>query len=267
MRDVGCVVFVGGRCAGRVDTYCMASKGPSDSDRSSQFSALMIAHLANDLRLLLNAMSNCVDSLRAKIPAGVDADDDFAAFEIAFDNAFSISQELVALGAPKTTEPGVLDLNELVVQAKGVLERVLGRDVHLILNLSAASPLVQADAVQLEWLLLNLAANGRDAMPDGGTLTIETSDIDATPPPGHGLCGVGPQAYAAAPGNPYLGAAVAGCDSAVASWASSTNRARRSASPVMSAGSSLIATVRPSRVSRARNTSPRPPAPTGSSSW
>jgi signal transduction histidine kinase len=69
----------------------------------------------------------------------------------------------------------------VVMQSKGVLERMLGRGVHLILNLSATSPIVQADAVQLEWLLLNLAANGRDAMPDGGTLTIETSYLDSTP--------------------------------------------------------------------------------------
>lgn len=160
----------------------MESNGPFDSDRSPQFSALVIAHLANDLRLLLNAMLNCVDSIRAKVPSDADVDEDFAAFETAIDNAFYLSRELIALGAPKTTEPGVLDLNEVVMQAKSVLERVLGPDVHLILNLSATSPLVRADAVQLEWLLLNLAANGRDAMREGGTLTIETTYIDATPP-------------------------------------------------------------------------------------
>jgi signal transduction histidine kinase len=182
VRDAGSVVFGASGARGRVHTYRMASNGPFDSDRSRQFSAVMIAHLANDLRLLLNAMSNCVDSIRAKVSPGMDADDDFAAFEVAVDNAFSLSRELIALGAPNTAEPGVLDLNELVIQAKGVVERVLGRDVHLILNLSATSPLVQADAVHLEWLLLNLAANGRDAMPDGGTLTIETTYIDSTPP-------------------------------------------------------------------------------------
>jgi two-component system cell cycle sensor histidine kinase/response regulator CckA len=159
----------------------MASNGPFGNDRSPQFSALMVAHLANDLRLLLGAMLNCVDSIRAKIPSSVDVEEDFAAFETAIDNAFYLSRELIALGAPKTGEPGVLDVNDLLRRARGMLERVLGPRVRLVYDLSATSPTVRADAVQLEWMLLNLAVNGRDAMADGGTLTIETTSIDTAP--------------------------------------------------------------------------------------
>jgi signal transduction histidine kinase len=159
----------------------MTSNGPFGNDRSPQFSALMVAHLANDLRLLLGAMLNCVDSIRAQIPPAVDVDEDFAAFETAIDNAFYLSRELIALGAPKTGEPGVLNVNDLLRHVRGMLERVLGPGVRLVYDLSATAPFVQADAVQLEWMLLNLAVNGRDAMPDGGTLTIETTSIDTAP--------------------------------------------------------------------------------------
>jgi signal transduction histidine kinase len=159
----------------------MTSNGPFGHERSRQFSALMVAHLANDLRLLLGAMLNCVDSIRAKIPPAVDVNEDFASFDTAMDNAFYVSRELIALAAPKTGEPGVLDLNDLIRHVRGMLERVLGPRVRLAYDLSATSPVVQADAVQLEWMLLNLAVNGRDAMPEGGTLTIETTSIDAAP--------------------------------------------------------------------------------------
>jgi two-component system cell cycle sensor histidine kinase/response regulator CckA len=159
----------------------MTSSGPFGHERSPQFSALMVAHLANDLRLLLGAMLNCVDSIRAKVPATVDLDQDFASFETAIDNALYVSRELIALGAPKAGEPSVLDLNDLIRHVRGMLERVLGPRVRLTYDLSATSAIVQADAVQLEWMLLNLAVNGRDAMPEGGTLTIETTSIDAAP--------------------------------------------------------------------------------------
>jgi signal transduction histidine kinase len=159
----------------------MASNAPFGNDRTPQFSALMVAHLANDLKLLLGTMLNCVDSIRARIPSAVDVEQDFAAFETAIDNAFYLSRELIALGAPKAGEPGVLNVNDLLRHVRGMLERVLGPRVRLVYDLSATSSTVRAEAVQLEWMLLNLAVNGRDAMADGGTLTIETTSIDTAP--------------------------------------------------------------------------------------
>src|SRR4029077_140986 len=74
---------------------------------------------------------------------------------------------------------GVVDLNELVAQARGVITRIIGQDTGLSLRLMARLPFVRADAVELEWLLLNVAANARDAMPEGGVLTLETTTVDA----------------------------------------------------------------------------------------
>ena len=159
----------------------MTSHDPVGSDRSPQFSALLVLQLANDLRVLLAAMLDCVDAIRTKVPDNADVAQALAQFDTVIDNAFYISRELMAVGAPKPSEPGVVDVNELIRQVRGILERVLGPRVRLSLTLSATTPIVQADSVQLEWMLLNLAANGRDAMPDGGTLTIETTSIDTAP--------------------------------------------------------------------------------------
>jgi signal transduction histidine kinase len=54
----------------------------------------------------------------------------------------------------------------------------VGPDIPIVLQLEAVDPLVEAEAVQLEWVFLNLAANSRDAMPNGGTFTVQTSSID-----------------------------------------------------------------------------------------
>jgi len=159
----------------------MTSHDPFGSDRSPQFSALLVLQLANDLRVLLAAMLDCVDAVRAKVPDDAEVAQALSQFDTIIDNAFYVSRELMAVGAPKPSEPGVVDVNELVGHVRGILERVLGPRVRLSLDLSATTPIVQADSVQLEWMLLNLAANGRDAMPDGGTLTIETTSIDTAP--------------------------------------------------------------------------------------
>ena len=140
---------------------------------------LIVSKLANDLRILLGVIVNCVESIRARVPEDLKTDPAFDDLDGAIDSVFYINRELLALNEPKGTERGVIDVNELVTQARGVLERVLGQEIRLSLGLVNSPPIVQADPVELEWLLLNLAANGRDAMPDGGVLTIETSMIEA----------------------------------------------------------------------------------------
>ena len=151
--------------------------GSDDAARSSAASPLTVVQLANDLRNLLGVMTNCVDSLRRRV-AGEAAEADFAELEGAIDNAFCISRELAAPGgAAPGIICGVVDVNELVTQAQGVLERVLGEDIHLSLDLGATAPFVAADPVQLEWIILNLVANARDAMPHGGVASIETRSM------------------------------------------------------------------------------------------
>jgi signal transduction histidine kinase len=149
--------------------------GEGDSGGPSRVSAVMVAQLANDLRNLLTVMAGCLDSIRESVQPGSDADKRLAELDGAIDGAFYISRELLALVKPSPSEPGVSDLNEVVLQARSVIERMLGADIRLFVEVTAEVPYVQADAVQLEWLLLNLAANAADAMPHGGFLQIHTA--------------------------------------------------------------------------------------------
>jgi signal transduction histidine kinase len=123
-------------------------------------------------------MSKSVDSLRQRLAAGESTDYDFIEVEGAIDSAFHISRELIAAGEPSQLDRAVVDVNELIGQLERVLSRVLGPDIDRTLRLDAIEPIVQVDAVQLEWVLLNLAANSRDAMPDGGRFSIETATVD-----------------------------------------------------------------------------------------
>jgi signal transduction histidine kinase len=122
-------------------------------------------------------MSNCVQSLRARTSLGAHAERDFEELEGAIDSAFSIARELIATGVPPAGQVGVADVNEVVLQMQGVLARILGDTIQVSLRLDAVDGLVEAEAVQLEWVLLNLAANSRDAMPQGGMLQIQTTAV------------------------------------------------------------------------------------------
>jgi len=123
-------------------------------------------------------MSTSVESLKQRLAAGESTEREFIELEGAINGGLHISRELIALGRPSEAERATVDVNGLVAQLEGVLARVLGPNINVALQPGASDAVVEADAVQLEWVFLNLAANSRDAMPDGGTFTIRTSAAD-----------------------------------------------------------------------------------------
>jgi len=104
-------------------------------------------------------------------------------------NAAVLTRQLLAFGRKQALTPTVVDLNEVVTGARAMLDRLIGEDIVLRTATSEREAWVLVDRVQMEQVLLNLAANARDAMPGGGTLTIATSEAyvgehpDATPGP------------------------------------------------------------------------------------
>jgi two-component system cell cycle sensor histidine kinase/response regulator CckA len=89
-----------------------------------------------------------------------------------------LTRQLLAFSRKQVLQPKVLDLNSVVSGAEELLRRLIGENIEILLSLKASVGRVKADPGQIEQIIMNLAVNARDAMPDGGKLTIETSNIE-----------------------------------------------------------------------------------------
>jgi two-component system cell cycle sensor histidine kinase/response regulator CckA len=95
----------------------------------------------------------------------------------AADQSARLTQQLLAFSRKQILQPKILCLNDLVVDTVRMLDRLIGEDVELATSLDPALDFVLADPGQINQVLMNLAANARDAMPSGGRITIETSNV------------------------------------------------------------------------------------------
>src|SRR5439155_18623201 len=75
-------------------------------------------------------------------------------------------------------QPRILDLNEVISNLEPMLQRLIGEDIELVTNLAPSLSAIRADRGQIEQIILNLALNARDAILDGGRLTVDTADVD-----------------------------------------------------------------------------------------
>ncbi len=133
--------------------------------------------IAHDFNNLLTAISGYADLLRVRMPL----DDPRRGYveEIggAADRAAGLTRQLLAFSRRQILQPKVVNLEEMVRNVERMLGRIIGEDVELETRLAATGS-VRADVSQLEQVLLNLAVNARDAMPEGGKLLIETQDTE-----------------------------------------------------------------------------------------
>ena len=93
-------------------------------------------------------------------------------------HAEDLTHRLLAFGRKQITSPRVLDINDILHELEQMLHRVIGEDIQLIINPGSDIGSITFDPTQMEQTLVNLVVNSRDAMPDGGTLTIETTQVE-----------------------------------------------------------------------------------------
>jgi nitrogen-specific signal transduction histidine kinase/CheY-like chemotaxis protein len=131
--------------------------------------------VAHDFNNILTAILGYGALLRDQVPSAA-ARADLDEIEAEGERAAALTQQLLAFSRKEALSPKVLDLNAIVADTERMLTRVLGENVALSCRLSPELGWVKADKSQLEQVVLNLAVNARDAMPGGGSLTIETAN-------------------------------------------------------------------------------------------
>ena len=129
--------------------------------------------VAHDFNNLLTVISGYAAILREDPSAPEPIDEIVHAAE----QAGALTRQLLAFSRRQVLRPQALDLNEIVGGMEPMIERIIGDDVHVSVQLADAVAPVDADRAQIEQVVLNLAVNARDAMPRGGRLTIETADV------------------------------------------------------------------------------------------
>ena len=137
-----------------------------------------IAHEANNQMSVILGSAQFV-LRRLDIPDVVR--EDVEHIQRAAERTAGITQQLLAFSRRQVLQPQVLDLNALVQRSEPILRRTLGERSRLVVLPARELGRVKADPGQLEQVLLNLVLNAHDAMPDGGTVTIETSKVALTP--------------------------------------------------------------------------------------
>ena len=111
------------------------------------------------------------------------------------ERAARLTRQLLAFSRKQVIQPKVLDLNVVVAGTGKMLRRLIGEDIDLVTILEARPGVVEADPGQLEQVIMNLAVNARDAMPEGGKLTIETRDTELDEDYARGKLDVEPGSY------------------------------------------------------------------------
>jgi PAS domain S-box-containing protein len=137
--------------------------------------------IAHDFNNLLTVIGGRSYILLSQLPAGHAMRRDLLLIQQTGDRAAALTRQLLAFSRKQTLSPAVIDLNEIVSGMRTLLERVLGEDVDVIMDLDPSLGYVTADPGQLEQVILNMAVNARDAMPEGGQLALETRHVDVDP--------------------------------------------------------------------------------------
>jgi signal transduction histidine kinase/ActR/RegA family two-component response regulator len=137
--------------------------------------------IAHDFNNLLTVITGYSELVLKKMPEMDPQRRKLEEIKKAGDRAAALTQQLLAFSRRQILQPKVVDVNAIISGMASMLQRLVGEDVHVNIALGPGIGSVKADPGQLEQVIMNLVVNARDAMPNGGKVTIETVNVDRVP--------------------------------------------------------------------------------------
>lgn len=134
--------------------------------------------VAHDFNNLLMVIKGHTELLRNVLPPADEFSRKIEQIERAADRASGLTRQLLAFSRLQMLQPKVMNLNDAVADMGRLLPRLIGEDIELAIRTSENLGAIRADRSQMEQIIMNLVVNARDAMPDGGKLIIETSNVE-----------------------------------------------------------------------------------------
>jgi two-component system cell cycle sensor histidine kinase/response regulator CckA len=133
--------------------------------------------IAHDFNNLLTVINTTAEIALMDVVDGEPLYDALTQIRSAADRAAALTRQLLAFARKQILKPVVLNINAVISDLRSMLERLVGEDIKLVWRPAADLKCVMADTSQVDQVLMNLVVNARDAMPDGGTLTITTANV------------------------------------------------------------------------------------------
>ena len=139
---------------------------------------LLAGGVAHDFNNILTGMTGYADLLSRQIPEAPKAQRYLDEIQKSINRATGLTRQLLAFSRKQTLEPTIVNINSLIDNISKMLQRLIGEDIDLKFIPAIDLGNARADIGQMEQVLMNLAINARDAMPNGGKLTIETANVN-----------------------------------------------------------------------------------------
>jgi PAS domain S-box-containing protein len=133
--------------------------------------------VAHDFNNLLTVVLGFAEMLSAEAAGSPQLQEYAREIEYAATRASALTMQLLAFSRRQVSQPGVLDLNEVVAHSMKLLDRVIGEDIVIQTHMDPNLGLIKADPIHIDQVIMNVVLNARDAMPHGGKLTIETAAV------------------------------------------------------------------------------------------
>jgi NO-binding membrane sensor protein with MHYT domain/nitrogen-specific signal transduction histidine kinase/CheY-like chemotaxis protein len=151
--------------------------------------------IAHDFNNLLTTIMGHAAFVQQDLPADSPLQEDVRSIDRAAQRAAELTRQLLAFSRRQVLQPVPLDLNQVVTETMRMLHRVIGERISITLGLAPDLGSIRADVAQLERVIVNLMVNARDAMPQGGSVTVETANVELPPGFAGQHLGMEPGAY------------------------------------------------------------------------